>query len=291
MAKRTDRFSSEGYLHENYHYFHLRDTAGQERDFHFHEFDKAVILLSGRVDYLMESEVCSLNPGDVLLVRHHAIHKALIDQTQPYERVIIYLDRKYFERMMPEAGLMECFDNADRKRAYLFTPTQEQQNRLLTTLSDYEKAMEETEVGAQALRDTLLIQLLVLLNRICMLDEADGAGESERQDRQTDPKIEKVLSYINENFTRDLSVDELAALVYLSRYHFMRLFKEQTGSTVYAYVRQKRLLYAARLIREGMSAENAAAACGFKDYSGFHRAFKDCFGISPGMFKKSGGAG
>ncbi|MCD7863832.1 MAG: AraC family transcriptional regulator [Lachnospiraceae bacterium] len=289
MVKRTDSFSREGYLYENYHYFHLRDTAGQERDFHFHEFDKAVILLSGRVDYLMESGVCALSPGDVLLVRHHAIHKALIDQTQPYERAILYLDRKYFERIMTEAGLMECFDNADRKGKYLFTPSDGQSEQLQLALSDYERALEETEVGAQVMRDTRMIQLLVLLNRICVVDTAVGTGESERRDRQTDPKIEKVLSYINENFTRDLSVDELAALVYLSRYHFMRLFKEQTGSTVYAYVRQKRLLYAARLIREGMSAENAAAACGFKDYSGFHRAFKTCFGISPGMFKKSGG--
>ncbi len=291
MAKKTGSFSSEGYLHENYHYFHLRDTAGQERDFHFHEFDKAVILVFGSVDYLMERDVCSLYPGDVLLVRHHAIHKALIDQTQPYERVIIYLDRKYFERMMPQAGLLECFDNADRSRKYLYTPSDEQREQLWHLLADYEKALEETEIGAQAMRDTHMIQLLVLLNRICAVGAADGSGESERRDRQTDPKIEKVLSYIYENFTRYLSVDELAALVYLSRYHFMRLFKEQTGSTVYAYVRQKRLLYAARLIREGMSAENAAASCGFKDYSGFHRAFKECFGLSPGVFKKSGGAG
>ena len=41
-------FNRAGYLKENYHYFHLRDTAGQERDFHFHEFDKVVVLLSGR---------------------------------------------------------------------------------------------------------------------------------------------------------------------------------------------------------------------------------------------------
>ncbi len=39
MSKNT-AFAREGYLRENYHYFHLRDTAGQERDFHFHEFDK-----------------------------------------------------------------------------------------------------------------------------------------------------------------------------------------------------------------------------------------------------------
>ena len=47
-------YSREGYLEENYHYFHLRDTAGQERDFHFHEFDKIVLLLSGRVEYAVE---------------------------------------------------------------------------------------------------------------------------------------------------------------------------------------------------------------------------------------------
>ena len=52
---RDSGYSREGYLRENYHYFHLRDTAGQERDFHFHEFDKIVLLLSGRAEYAVES--------------------------------------------------------------------------------------------------------------------------------------------------------------------------------------------------------------------------------------------
>ena len=93
-----------GYLRESFHYFHLRDTAGQERDFHFHEFDKLVILLSGRTEYLVEDQRYELQPGTVLLVRHHSIHKALIDRSEPYERIIIYRDRAYFERVMPGAG-------------------------------------------------------------------------------------------------------------------------------------------------------------------------------------------
>ena len=48
--------SKAGYLKESYHYFHLRDTAGQELDFHFHDFDKLVILISGAVDYLVDYE-------------------------------------------------------------------------------------------------------------------------------------------------------------------------------------------------------------------------------------------
>lgn len=280
--KKDGIFSREGYLKENYHYFHLRDTAGQERDFHFHEFDKIVLLLSGRVDYTVEDVTYVLKPWDVLLVKHHTIHKALIDKTEPYDRVIIYLDRKYFDRVMPEAGLVDCFELADKNSRQLLSPDAEQRGRLESMLEAYEQAERDTEFGAQALKDTLIIQLMVLINRIY----ASGALRPERTETPRDAKIAEVLSYINENLGRELSVDELAEQVFLSRYHFMRLFKSQTGSTVHAYVRQKRLLYAARLIREGHSAVRAAAESGFSDYSAFHRAFRECFGISPGQLKK-----
>lgn len=275
-------FNRAGYLEENYHYFHLRDTAGQERDYHFHEFDKVVVLLSGHVDYTVEDITYALKPWDVLLVKHHTIHKALIDKTEPYDRVIIYLDGKYFDRIMPNAGLMDCFEKADKDGRQRITPDDGQQERLAAALEDYEAAMRDEELGAEAIRDTQMVKLLVLINRIY----ASGSTAPDRAEATRDPKIAAVLSYINENLGRELSVDELAEQAYLSRYHFMRLFKAQTGSTVHAYVRQKRLLYAARLIREGESASRAAAESGFSDYSAFHRAFRECFGISPGQLKK-----
>ena len=275
-------FNRAGYLEENYHYFHLRDTAGQERDYHFHEFDKVVVLLSGHVDYTVEDITYALKPWDVLLVKHHTIHKALIDKTEPYDRVIIYLDGKYFDRIMPNAGLMDCFEKADKDARQRITPDDGQQEQLAAALEDYEAAMRDEELGAEAIRDTQMVKLLVLINRIY----ASGSTAPDRAEATRDPKIAAVLSYINENLGRELSVDELAEQAYLSRYHFMRLFKAQTGSTVHAYVRQKRLLYAARLIREGESAARAAAESGFSDYSAFHRAFRECFGISPGQLKK-----
>ena len=111
--------SRAGYLRESYHYFHLRDTAGQELDFHFHEFDKIVLLLSGKVDYTVEGSTYALKPWSVLLIKHHTIHRALIDKSEPYERIIIYLDGKYFGRSMPGAGLTDCFDQADKSGEHL----------------------------------------------------------------------------------------------------------------------------------------------------------------------------
>lgn len=273
------RVSRAGYLRENYHYFHLRDTAGQELDFHFHEFDKIVLLLSGRVDYTVEGSTYTLKPWSVLLVKHHTIHKAIIDKTEPYERIIIYLEGKYFDRIMPEARLMDSFDHADKSGEHLLQPTQSQHRAIEKVLSAYENAAEDQGYGAAALRETYIIQLLIYIGRMTAAAEKPG-------EKQYDPKIRQTLSYINENLGRELGVEQLAEQVYLSKYHFMRLFKAQTGSSVHAYVRQKRLLHAARLIREGMPASKAAAESGFGDYSAFHRAFRESFGISPRSLKK-----
>lgn len=273
--KRT--YNREGYLKENYRYFHLRDTAGQERDFHFHDFDKIVLLLEGKVTYTVEDKDYELSPWSVLLVKRHTIHRALIDKSAPYERVIIYLDGKYFDRLMPSAALMNCFELADRQGQHLLRPEPEQIRELKQSLVSYEQAMADERFGAEAMRDTLMVQLLVQIGRM---------GAASNSERRYDGKIEKALCYINEHLAEKLSVESLAEQVYLSKYHFMRLFKAQTGDTVHAYIRQKRLLQAARLIREGTAANKAAADSGFADYSVFHRAFKESFGISPGQLRK-----
>lgn len=283
MKVQTSTFSREGYLNEDYRYFHLRDTAGQERDFHFHDFDKIVLLISGRVDYAVEDTVYALTPWSVLLIKRHTIHKALIDKKEPYERIIIYLDGKFFDRSLPQAGLMACFDSTDKAGQHLLIPDESQRHTISEAAAAFEKAQNEEGFGSQAMQDTLMMQLLIHINRVASIAAAEPASDKPRAGQN--PKIDETVSYINEHLDKEMSVDMLAERVFLSRYHFMRQFKAQTGSTVHAYIRQKRLLYAARLIREGMGAHQAAMECGFADYSAFHRAFKECFGISPGKLK------
>ena len=283
MMSESFKYSREGYLNENFHYFHLKDTAGQERDYHFHDFDKIVILISGGVDYTVEGTSYRLRPWDILLVRNHMIHKAVIDVTVPYERVIIYLDSSFIDRFAPDGGLMECFSRAEFTQRCLIRPGEEEKSKLAACLENMEECVNDSGFGAEVLRGTSLAQLMVHINRIMQSSlpmEVEAPEHSE--------KISAALSYINENLTEELSIDELAARSYLSRYHFMHLFKAQTGYTVHNYIRQKRLNLAARLIREGMPAVRAASESGFSDYSAFHKAFVKTFGISPGKIKKQG---
>jgi len=274
-------YSREGYLHENFRYFHLRDNAGQERDYHFHEFDKMVFLLSGSVTYLVEDTACRMEPGDVVLVKHHTIHKAEIDRSIQYDRVIIYLDPGYIDRTAPSADLLRCFDAADRSRGYLLRPDEDSGEKIKKLLSELEDAVEDSQFGADMLRSSCIIRLLVQMDRIML-----SGGDVVQTASAYDAKTEKIMSYINENLSSELSVDMLSDMAYMSRYHFMRLFKAQTGMTVHGYIKHKRLMRAAQLIRAGTPVTKAAAECGYNDYSAFHRAFRDTFGISPAELKR-----
>ncbi len=272
----------EGYLHERYHYFHLRDSMGQERDFHFHDFDKLVIHLSGQAEYLVEDRVYPLRPWDVLLIRHHTIHRANISREIPYERIIIYLDELYFTQSFPDVSLTACFEAADEGGRHRITPDPAMRRQIKELLDKLEYGLQDQDFGAEILCDTYLIQLLVLLSRAFTTARRSAAVPSEsRRDR----KISPVLSYIQEHLDQAMSVEELAAMAHLSPYYFMRLFKAETGYSVHGYIQQNRLIRAAKLIRGGVPVSEAALSSGFLDYSAFYRAFRKQFGASPSQLK------
>ena len=80
-------------------------------------------------------------------------------------------------------------------------------------------------------------------------------------------------------------METLSKSFYLSRYYLMHRFKEVTGYTLHQYIRQKRLLWAAELIRSGQPVMKAAEQVGFKEYSTFLRSFQAMFHMSPREFR------
>ena len=99
---------------------------------------------------------------------------------------------------------------------------------------------------------------------------------------QSDAQIENLLRYINTHLTEDLSAEALAGKYYISKFHLMRKFKEETGYTLHQYVLSKRLVRGRSLITEGIPVTKAASLCGFGDYTTFVRAYKKQFRSVPG---------
>ena len=71
----------------------------------------------------------------------------------------------------------------------------------------------------------------------------------------------------------------------MSKYHFLRKFKELTGVTAHTFVNNRRLIKAAEGLKQGKNIATVYAEVGFADYTSFLRNFKKTFGVSPGKYK------
>jgi len=91
----------------------------------------------------------------------------------------------------------------------------------------------------------------------------------------------EILRYLDQNLTEEISIEALADRFYISKYHMMRRFRTETGTTIHAYLSERRLLLARDLIANGMASTEACFRCGFGSYSSFSRAYGKLFGTTP----------
>ena len=272
-----------GYLDQGFRLFHLKDTLAQKLQPHYHEFDKIILPLGGRVTYVVEGVAYFLKPWDMLLVQHNLIHRVAIDPEEPYERIVIWLGREWMaSRSDPGEPLDACFETARRQGFHLLRTDGDRRLFYMQKIQQLEEALRSTEFGAGRMADTLCQQLLIGVNRDML---RYPTAREERDSYRVDPKMEEVLRYIAAHLEEPLSVDLLAREFYLSRYYLMHRFKAVTGYTVHQYISQKRLLRAGELIREGVPVMKAAEQAGFREYSTFLRAFQNTSRMSPREFR------
>ncbi len=271
-----------GWLNENYRLFHLRDSRIVKLDYHYHEFDKLVFQLGGRVTYHIEGKSYPLQPMDVLLVSRNLIHLPVMEPGQVYERMVLWINRDFLARYGgEETDLAACFSLTAQRGVHLHRPRGEERERYRALFEHIEAASGGGGFGAQLLADTWVLQLMIALNRD-ILAAPDQAAEAVYR---FDPKMEAVTRYIRGHLEEELSIDRLARTFFLSRYYLMHRFKEVYGCTVHQYIRQKRLQRAAEEIRRGVPVLKAAEEAGFGDYSVFLRAFRAAYGRSPREWK------
>lgn len=262
----------KGYLNEEFRLFHIKDQTGQEFSYHYHDFHKVVIFLSGKVTYHIEGKAYHLKPWDILLVSRHAIHKSEIDASVPYERFILWIKND-----IPNKQLLQCFQKASDRSYNLVRLNSSLQEKLKDVLFELEASAKSEAFGKDILTQALFQEFMVYLNRIFLEKQYIFDKKSYSYDSQ----IANILKYINHHLGEDLSVDALASRHYISKYHLMRKFKEETGYTLHNYVINKRLLQARTLISEGTPILKAAHESGFAEYSTFSRAYRKQFGKAP----------
>lgn len=94
------------------------------------------------------------------------------------------------------------------------------------------------------------------------------------------------IRYIEQHLADDIGTKDLVKVAALSQSSLYNAFKLHTGMPVRQYITQRRIQQSLRLLREGMSIADAAAAVGFQDFSTYYRNFVKCMGVSPSEVAK-----
>ena len=147
-------------------------------------------------------------------------------------------------------------------------------------------ALETTE-------DERFLQFLKFLYILYELSVSEGAkvlasnSSAKHASREESRRIQKVKQFIEEHYTEELGLSQIADLAGMSPVAFSRFFRQRTGGTLTDYIVDIRLGHAARLLVDtDKNVSEICYECGFNNLSNFNRAFKSKRGSSPREFRE-----
>ncbi len=124
-----------------------------------------------------------------------------------------------------------------------------------------------------------------LFHLLCLL--SDSYDVFRQNSAPLNKVIQESLAYIDENFSRDITLSEIADAVHLSKIYFHNLFKKETGETPHTYIVKKRIEKAKKLLSASDSSfTEIAEACGFHSHSYLNCIFKKETGKTLSEYQK-----
>ena len=250
-------------------YKHLTKTPTQsDYTLHAHNDYEIFYFLSGNAEYSVEGNKYHLSPGDIMIMRKNEFHYLILKSNTPYERIVVNFD---LPDEFANSGLLDAFNNRRAGEKNLYRTTNIQYNHMLYYLR---KICETNDSDRQ------FCYLLPFLDELKEAFSSNFDSEAPTIDRAT-----HIINYINEHLEENISLSSVSEHFFLSQNHLNRLFKENTGTTLWEYVTVKRLFKAREKINAGEKPTKACISAGFKDYATFFRSYKKHFGTSPKLDK------
>lgn len=286
MKGHAQHFDPRQIMHNNdYEIFHYKEPRPDTVEVHHHDFYEVYFFLGGAVEYWVDGKTFHLEPGDLLLINPMELHRPVVaPDSKTYERIVLWINKDYLESLSSgTTNLTRCFDASLPTHTNLIHPKTVNRTAITTRLNDLVKEYYGNELGGKLYADGLFLQFMVELNRLALHSKKPRV-----QKEEASTLVSQVLTYINEHFSEELSLESIASKFYISKYHLSHAFSSEVGVSIYRYIILKRLTSACQMLSDGKSAKEVCVGCGFSDYTSFFRAFKAEYGLSPRDFACGG---
>ncbi len=270
-----DRRISTGYKNSSFFYQNSEVPDLAQFRWHCHAFYELLYVVRGEGKFIVEGTEYPLRSGMVFLMAPHEFHHAIPNTDTPYERYVVNFESAAVKESLLRLSILN--GSGKYKNGVCF-PTGSVSNEMKRTFAEMEQACSTlfTEVRHRdSKEETYLMALLTKVILLLSLKESETAAS------QDENLIARVMEYLGEHLTEDLSLDEIASRFFVSKYYLCHAFRKHTGTSVFGYLNVKRIAMAQTLLSNGEPATSVAYRVGFRNYSSFYRSYCKETGNAP----------
>ena len=236
----------------------------------WHENIEILLVTEGEGAMQYGKENFPLRAHDITVINSGVLHRPYTEQDISYYFIII--DESFCkENGIDTAHMHFCEHLRDEQTERLFLDAAEAIKRY---------GDERTPLCAARARLAVLALLIVLCDKHSVPQPRECAAPS-----LAEIYVKQAISFVNEAYTERITLDAIAELCGITKFHLAREFKRITGQTVLSYTNTLRCKKAELLISEGKSITEAALESGFESLSYFSRTYKSLMGISPSKIR------
>lgn len=263
---------------------------------HRHEYVQIVYICKGKLKHFINNNAFDVYKGDIFVIPPFVPHYFIDEYNEKFELIEFefvpeFINEKFSLSVETNSffdfAYLEPFlvsENEVRPRLNLVGNLQlEAEDIFSEILREYEMRDNDFELIIKA----LLLKLLVLVGR-GFRKEITGTESQYLFDRHREA-LYSAIKYINENYNKEISLEDVAKVAMLSQSYFRYLFKQMTQKTFTEYVNSLRIAKAIELLktRNDMKIIDICYDVGYNNINHFNRIFRQETGISPRIYKKS----
>ena len=231
--------------------------------------------LSGNVSVLVKGREYQVEPNMLLVFPPNVFHGIRVNDETAYERFTLEFSPTCIQPERREM-LLQALPAADARgdavcmRMVVEDPALHALLLQMDKLCDCDRKVQDQMIP-------VILEAILGTVALSVNHQEDEGQESAR--RKSD--VSNILTYVNEHFTEQITLDSLAELFFVSKDHLNRSFRKVTGTTVRDYLISKRVTYVQQLLINGIPASQASILAGFGDYTSFYRAYVKRTGHAP----------
>lgn len=248
--------------------------GGYKREKHWHRSIEIFAVCGGELSFHIDDRIWKLSQDEFMIVNSNEVHS--VDSPLPNETVVLQIPLKMFEHYFTGEQFIRFSHEPGEK-----------DERFMELIRELYRTYCAREPGFDMKANSLFYHIMYLLVREYRETEADQ--ESVRKNKSL-IRLSAITSYLKENYTEELTLEETARIFGYSPTYLSRMFQQSAGITFKQYLQSIRLGYARKDLESGKySILETAMRNGFSESKALARAFQKKYGILPSEYKRQCG--